>query len=252
MPELDKNLFVGKEQISATEWETLTSTDAGQQAIGEFLESFGWDQKAAGSVVLQLEADNRSVAAASLRLAGRWTDGPVKLQAKKLFPTMPENIILSIDLDDLSIFRFSPNEMWSDYVCGDNIKHEYVLHSGETAAVLEEDERQDYDIGRFCIRAVTSVAKDSGVKWGLSTSILIFPASGDEMAEVSTAYIDPGWPGVKLADGQMPILPPAGKAQRALNGKAWGNIYYCRTHILFYRESNVQRNVILLTVTNVV
>lgn len=225
MPDLDKALFAGKDQISPAEWASLTTSDMNQRAVAEFLESYGWDQRAAAHVGLKLAADNTSVVAAQLALAGKWRDGPIRFQASKIFEKAPANVCLEIDIGCLSTFRFAPNEMWSDTIAGDKFKHTYVDTAAEGRAVLTADKLEEYEITAFSIRAVTSIAKSSGAKCGvwLTVTILAFPATEDAMLELSPLASDPAWPGIRLSEGDVAILPPAGRGKTALGGKAWGS-----------------------------
>jgi hypothetical protein len=52
-PDIDKNLFGGRENFRSKEWETLTA-DWSEVAVPEFLESFKWEGGAIRCVVLQL------------------------------------------------------------------------------------------------------------------------------------------------------------------------------------------------------
>jgi hypothetical protein len=57
----------------------------------------------------------------------------------------------------------------------------------------------------------------------VTVTILIFPECKDAMVEISPAAAEAAWPGVKFAEGDVKILPEAGRGKTALNGKAWGS-----------------------------
>ena len=115
MPDLDKVLFAGNENISSAEWATITTPDMSGNSVAEFLEGNGWDGNAAGIVGLQLSADNTRPTAACFALAGRWSDRPNRIQAQKVFMEAPADWMLEINLPDMSKFHFGDGCMASDY-----------------------------------------------------------------------------------------------------------------------------------------
>lgn len=224
MPDIDKNLFAGREPVSAAEWASLASTSLGQQALAELLEESGWDQQAAGCIGLKLSPDNSSVVSGRLALAGKWKNGTERLHAAKLFPGIGDNVFLEVKLADLSIFCFADNEMWSGILHGDSVPHKFIEVIGETERVLNAADLEPVDGGVFSMKIVTSLAKKCGVKWGiwLEVAIMVFPGTDEQMADWSPIYDDPNFPGIKMADGDIPVLPIAGRGKASLNGKAWG------------------------------
>ena len=42
------------------------------------------------------------------------------------------------------------------------------------------------------------------------------------MLNTSAAASHPAWPGIRLADGDIPVIPQAGKGKAGLSGKEWG------------------------------
>jgi hypothetical protein len=71
MPDIEKSLFSGQENISNAEWATLTVPDMSNANVSEFLEGGGWDGNVAGVVGLQLATDNSRPMVARFALAGR-------------------------------------------------------------------------------------------------------------------------------------------------------------------------------------
>lgn len=223
MPELDKALFAGRDLVSLTDWTKLSTTDLNKSAVDEFLEGFGWDQQAAACVGVRLSPDNTRVLGARLALAGKWSEN-VELPAKRLWPDAPENLILAVELDNMSSFRFAEGELWSDMVGGDVLKKSFktVVAGVEKLVELAEVRTMGIAPDGFVARAIGSIAKTSGGRYGvwLAVTILVYPIiEGEEMQAVA---LDPAWPGIKLSDGEVAILPPSGRGKSALNGKAWG------------------------------
>ena len=126
MPDIEKAAFGGRDPITGAEWSTLSTPSMGQQAVEEFLEAQGWDQRAAGVVGLKLSPDNSKIMAARLALVGNWQDEPMHMQAKKLWTDAPENLSLEVTLNNLAAFRFADGDMWSGFVAGDSVRHKFV------------------------------------------------------------------------------------------------------------------------------
>ena len=223
MPDIELGAFTGKEDVLNEEWATLTTAGPGQQAVEEFLESFGWDQKAAGVVNVKLSPDNTKVMAARFTLAGKWQEEATRIQAKKLWPELEENVIMEVTLDNLSLFRFSEGEMWSEFLVGDALPHRFIM-TGEDARVMTDEELAEKGVGEFCLRAVFGLAKTCSTRWGIwvSTNIMIYPESEEAMMDLSLAAKDPAWPGIRLSDGDVAVLPAAGRGKAPLAVKAWG------------------------------
>ncbi len=70
MPDINKVLFSGQENISSVEWAALSTPDMGEASVAEFLEGTGWDGNVAGVVGLQLSGDNSRPTAARFAMAG--------------------------------------------------------------------------------------------------------------------------------------------------------------------------------------
>lgn len=223
MSEIEGQAFAGREAILNEEWATLTTAGPGQAAVEEFLESFGWDQKAAGAVHIRLSPDNTKVMAARFTLAGKWQEEATRIQAKKLWPQLEDNVLLEVDLDNLTLFRFTDGEMWSNHLQGDSIQHRFVM-TGDERRVLTDEELAEHGVGEFTLRAVCGLAKGCSHRWGIwiSTAIMIYPESEEAMLAISALAANPAWPGIRLAEGEVQVLPAAGKNKAPLHGKAWG------------------------------
>ena len=224
MPDIDKVLFSGQENISSAEWAALSTPDMGEASVAEFLEGTGWDGNVAGVVGLQLSADNSRPTAARFAMAGQWSDRPNRIQAQKVFAEAPADWLLEVNLPNMGLFNFADGSMASEYVGGDALECQfYTVVEGEKKMV-DDEQLGEKGISYFSLRAVCSLAKTCGAKWGIwvTATILIFPEGQDAMKGLSAAAAEAAWPGVKFAEGDVKILPEAGRGKAALNGKAWG------------------------------
>ena len=225
MPTLTNALFVGECKVDTNDWKKISVPGLGPRQVSEFLETFGWDGLAAASVGLRMAADNESVSAARLSIVGCWAPQPAKVQAQKLWARAPANIWLEIDLQDMGTFRFADNNMVSCYIPDIAIKHCFItLEDGEQQKVLTDEEVTASNITPFALRAACGLSSASSAVDGvwMTCAVVVYPASEEEMAALSPAYKSPTWPGIKLAEGDIPILPRAGKSHPALQGKEWG------------------------------
>ncbi len=116
MPKMEKGLFSGMDQPLAADWATFFVTSIEKQQIEELFEAHGWEEEASAAVGLCLGPNNTRVQAARLPLAGAWGEGPIAIQAQKIWPTAAEHLLLEVSLGDTSIFRFPEGEMASGYV----------------------------------------------------------------------------------------------------------------------------------------
>lgn len=216
MPVLDRQLFTGSEALTEADWQSVSRSDISSRSIAEVLSQHGWEKKGAAAIGLKLAPDNTTVDAAKLALLGAW-DKEIVVQAKKVFQQAAENTMLEIDLPDLSVFRCREGDMWSHYVPQAAIKCKYT----QGGTTLTEEELAAQGITEFSVRMVTHLSKDCGAKWGiwLMATILIFPLCDEAMKSLAEDTSNPAWPGIKLADGQLAVLP-SGKS--VLGGKNWG------------------------------
>ncbi len=191
----------------------------------ELFEAHGWEGEASGAVGLRLSPDNTKVQTVRLLLAGTWGEGPVTIQAQKIWRTAADHLVLEIALSDMTVFRFPDGEMASGYVAGDTTKH-VIKTTGQdgTTRAVEAAEHVALGVGDFCLRAICSLAKSSSVKYGvwLTTNILIFQGTVASLVDKSALAHKASWPGIRLAEGDVILRPQAGRAREAMKEKAWG------------------------------
>ncbi len=225
MPSITMALFAAESAVDTSDWKKLSVPGLGPRQVGEFLEGFGWDGSAAASVGLKMAADNLSVAAARLSVVGTWSTAPTLLQAQKLWSRAPANIWLEVDLRDMGAFRFGDGEMVSKYIPDIAIKHKFIIQGeDDQKKELSDEEVSAAGITPFTVRAACGLSSACSAKNGiwLNCIVLVYPATEEELKELSAASKSPAWPGMKLAEGDIPMLPQAGRGKPALNGKEWG------------------------------
>jgi hypothetical protein len=206
MPELERAMFAGTEQPQAADWASLFTTNLERQHMEELLEAHGWTGETNAIIGVKLTPDNTKVNTARLILVGAWGEGPVRIQAQKVWPTAAENLLLEVNLGDMSLFRFPDGEMASHYVPGDATKNSIIIAGQDgTQRAMEEDERETPGIGEFCLRANCYMAKSTSAQEGvwLATTILIYPGTEDGMVDKCMLTHKASWPGIKLAEGDI-------------------------------------------------
>ncbi len=219
MPVIDRQLFTGRDEPTETDWISVSAPDTSNRAVAAVLERHGWERKGAAAIGLKLSPDNTAVSSARLVLLGSW-DKKIQMQAKKLFQRAAEDVLLEIEFSDMGIFRCKDGDMWSQYVPQAGFKCNYT----RGGKVLDEDEKTEQGIQELAARAVAHLSKDCGLKWGiwLNVTVLVFPLSDEAMKALSEDTANPAWRGIKITEGQIPILPAMGRDKKLFGGKDWG------------------------------
>ncbi len=163
MPEIDRQLFRGKDLLDLEDWQKVSAPDLSPRSVGQVLERHEWSGKAAATVGVKLSADNTEVESARLVLAGSW-GSVLKIQAHKLFSGADEDVILEIELPDLAVFRCADGDMCSRYIPQEAVK--YQFKQGEKIITEEEDTMQQ-GIGDFSLRLIAGLSKACGLKYGI-------------------------------------------------------------------------------------
>ncbi len=175
------------------------------QALGRY----GWTGDLAACVVLTLNGDNTSVIEGCLVVRGKPRTKTCQIEASKVWQGVDQGILLTVDLGDLQAFSFAAGGLYSDFTDGDQVVHHFAVTEDGRPRPLLAGEVRDKGIGPFCLRLVCQVAKDSNIEKevGLTYTLLIFPGSAASLADKGLVTRGPGWPGVKLTEGEMTVLP---------------------------------------------
>ena len=141
-----------------------------------------------------------------------------------MWPSANPHIFIELDFNDLGLFRFNDGDAVSRYIPGEGVPHNFVaIGADDSRRILSEEERKAEGIGNFSLRAACGLAKCTNNKNGiwLTCVILMFPESEENMLAISPAAAHEAWPGIKAAEGDIPVLPQAGKGRSFLHGKEW-------------------------------
>jgi hypothetical protein len=206
MPDLDKQYFVGGGDIPSDIAKKLTVRTSSDRDR-DILTSLGWEGQLIGYVGVCLSADGKNVSGARFGMQGRLTNGPVVLQAAKLWERVSRDVTVSIEVPEAAAFRFAGGALLSDYVAQEDCKVSYK--KGGEAMASEEAER--HGIGQLSVRLFVYLDKSSNARGGpgphFKAMLLAFPMGVEELEELTILTQAPGWPGVKLAEGKAELFP---------------------------------------------
>ena len=177
------------------------------EAVEEALRHFDWDGHAAGCTILNLAPDNGSVASGSFAVRGRLAKEEWKVDAAKIWSTAEQGLTLTLQIPGGSGFTFGGGGMCSDYLEGDQVEH-CITTSGRGGQLVLQSNHKEKGVGTFCLRLVCHLQKAScrsGITLGLV--VLLFPGTSEEVLNMSELAKSPSWPGLKVMEGEMPLLP---------------------------------------------
>ena len=209
MPELDSALFSGK--LKPVTEEDLAKCEVNNigEDITNVLTSFGWEGEPTACVLLQLTADNERVAAGTLVTRGQ-ADREFIIDAGKVWQDANMGVTLTIRLPELDSFSFSDGGTASDFLPDEECVHFFhAAKEGGAATPILSANLEKFGIGRFCTRLVCQPSKNSGPTNGvlLKYTYMLFPASRGELLQMSEKVRSGSWPGIKLGEGEMAMLP---------------------------------------------
>lgn len=207
-------MFSGGGELSAEN--TANCEVTSQESVGEILANYGWNSGAAGYVILSLSPDNRRVEGGRFATIGT-ESRDFAISASKIWQDADLNVKLTVRLLAMDTFKFRSGGLTSDILEDKEIVHFFHLcqEEGPPQPVLTPDTSQ-LGIGQFCLRLICHTSATSGLRIGIRLKyyVMLYPTSGDVLMEASEHARSPSWPGIKISEGEMPMLP---KAQAA-----WG------------------------------
>jgi hypothetical protein len=208
MPSLDKKLFAGTSEIDPGDYEKLEIKNLTSEILDKLTEH-GWAGETAGCVCLLTSADNERIERGYFAAVGPL--GEYREDASKVWQSGNARATLVIKLSNANVFTFSEGGLVSDIVPQEKIEHcLYVSHESGAGApsVMLEAEYEEFGIKGFCLKMMCSLSKNSSVKNGVLVkySVLLFPLEKDELLEKFDAAQHAAWPGMKVSEGELPLL----------------------------------------------
>jgi len=206
MPPMERGLFDGGHSIGEDDLRRL-EVENSAEAVDEALRRFDWGGQAACCTVLQLAPDNRSIASGQFAVRGQLSKEDYKWEASKIWGTAEQGLLLTLQLPGGSGFNFSEGGMCSDYMDMQQIEH-CVTTTGRGGQLVLQQNYKEKGVGAFCLRMACHIQRASarnGVTVGYT--ILLYPGTSEEVLNISEWAKSPSWPGLKVAEGEMPLLP---------------------------------------------
>jgi len=206
MPYLDKKWFRNEGNLTAQVFRSLIAPDLGRE-VNSVLGRHGWQGNKAAGVAVELTADNGGVARAQFFLRGRLSEQIGSVAATKIWEKADKTVMLAISFPPGDDFNFASGTLASEYLPGEEVK---VVCSKDGEALLPANFGA-HGIGDFCMRAVAYIDKSSNSAAGpkVKYTIMMYPATEEEMLERSDLAADVSWPGVKVLEGQAELAPQA-------------------------------------------
>lgn len=207
MPELNKKLFEGSggqtdEEISSCE---VISADS----VNTILENYGWNEGAASCVVLSLSPDNRRVETGRFVTVGN-ESRDFAIAASKIWQDANMDVKLTVRLPTMESFRFSEGGLTSDLLNESDIVHFYhLMQDNGPATPILTPVLDNLGIGQFCVRLVCHISTTTGIRNGIRIKyhVMLYPMEGEEMIQQYQHASNPSWPGIRIGEGEMPLLP---------------------------------------------
>ena len=209
MPALDGTLFTGAgAEISETDIQNCEASNSGD-AVSDILTDYGWDGSPTGGILLHLSPDNIRIAAGSFFTRGA-EEKEYVISAGKLWAEADMNVTITIRLPAMDSFIFTDGGLTSDFLPGEEVV--YYLHENREGAAprpILSNDLAKWGIGKFCLRLVCHLAKSSSVKNGIRVkyNVMAYPASIGALRLMSEHVSNASWPGIKLGDGELQLLP---------------------------------------------
>jgi len=204
MPPLHKKWFRQESDIDLDLAKTVAARDI--TAVHTVLNRINWHGERGAGVAVELSADNRHVARAQFFMRGVLSAQPGTFAASKMWERADKAVNVSITFPSGDAFNFSNGSLASDYVPGEAVK---IACSKNGEVVLPTDYAA-HGIGELTLRLIAYLDKGSNTAAGprVKFTVLGYPATEEQMFDMSDLAADIGWPGIKLLEGQADFVPP--------------------------------------------
>jgi len=205
MATLGREFFRGSD-IAETDINTCELENTGE-SVEDVLKDAGWSEEQVAAVLLHLGPDNERVDRAELTVRGK-EDRSAKWEGVKLWPKCKKEVTVTIHLPQLDSWTFQEGGLTSDIIEDEELVHYFhSLKDKRPSPILQGFE--EWGIGRFCARMVAhpSLIGVDKNEVGLKYCVLLYPTDKEALLKMSENAKHPSWPGLKLADGELRLLP---------------------------------------------
>ena len=208
MPNMDSSMFglpvnINEQDVANCEIENVGDS------VTTILANHGWKGEPVGVIILHLSPDNEKVAAGQFSTRGR-DDREFKLRADKIWLDADMNVTATIRMPELDSFSFPGGGLTSDWLQDDEVIHFFHVSQEDGAPrPIITPSLDEWGIGRFCLRLVCYPAKSCSKEKGVMVKffVMLYPDSKASLVAMSPHTADASWPGLKLGEGEMALLP---------------------------------------------
>jgi len=206
MAPLDSRWFAGTDNVPEFIAENLEVPSFGYP-IHAAMGKNGWDGELAACIGLELSPDNTKVVRGQLILRGHLDKEPAALQASKLWEPASKDVTVHISMPSAAEFDLVAGTMTSEYLPSEGLK----VTCSKAGTAIPVAQWPEHRIGKFCLRLFVQLAKPSSpnARPAVQFAVLFFPHTFNEMLEWSDMVKAPGWPGIKILEGEAQLFPPA-------------------------------------------
>lgn len=212
MPDLPSKLFCEDRELTVAEAKKhVISCD---EDIANILSEGGLNGGAACFVVLCLSPDNNRVDSGSFGAQGL-EEREFRITASKVWQDAEPSISLTVRMPTMESFKFAEGGLTSDLVDDQELVHFFHRESeGQAPKPILDADLRNTGIGPFSVKLVCLPAASSGIKNGIRIKyqLMLFPSRRADLLKMSQHSNSPSWAGIKLCEGEMPMLPRATKA----------------------------------------
>jgi hypothetical protein len=203
--ELDNRWFTGDDDLPEFIAENLEVLSLGRP-LNAVLGKNGWDGKTAAGIGLELANDNKSIRGGQFFIRGPLSAEPGTIVASKLWERAAKDISVTFTFPHGGEFEFASGALASDYLEGDAVK----ITVERADQRVQEASWQQVGITPFSLRLVAYLDRLSNKQEPrIKYNLLFFPASREQLLEISDAAQGAAWPGVKILEGHAALFPRA-------------------------------------------
>lgn len=201
--------FGGAEQIGNNDFAKVEVANFTTDVDAVLTAQFGWASRAIAAVGLTLSWDNLRIQQGTFITRGHLELKDKKMAANTIWPTAKANVSFVIQFPNANVFEFDSGGLWSNLVPSSAVKYSfYDTDEGRSGQKLLGTDERLAGIGDFCIRLIAQLSSTSCAARGVMMKyvVLLFPGDAEEVG-VGVESTLAGWPGIKIAEGYMPLGP---------------------------------------------
>ena len=179
------------------------------EAVTNALRLQNWNGEPVGTVILHLSPDNEQVAAGNFHTRGR-EEKEFKIRAERAWLDADLSVTVTIRMPEMDSFSFSDGGLTSDWLQDEEVIHFFhVIQEDGTPRPILSPNLEEWGVGRFCLRLVCFPSKACSSEKGvvLKYFLMLYPASKAELNQMSPHTKSGSWPGLKLGEGELAVLP---------------------------------------------